>query len=199
MITNAASIGTPHGPAGTNDIRGIKPPIEIPNAWIWFWAALTVVALAAAIVTAVLLWRRKQNIPPIVPQLPAHVRARQKLEEALALIDQPEPFCVAVSSTIRLYLEERFDFHAPERTTEEFLLELQATDLLLPDQKQGLGEFLSVCDMVKFARYEPGRPELEALHQSAVRLIDETEPQPVPSEITLGQASAPPIATGTAQ
>jgi hypothetical protein len=32
--------------------------------------------------------------------------------------------------------------------------------------------------MVKFARYEPGRLELESLHASAVRLIDETEPQP---------------------
>jgi hypothetical protein len=199
MITNAASIGAPAGPAGTNDIRGIVPPMEIPNAWVWFWAAVIVLVVAAAVVAAVILWRRKNNAPVIIPQLPSHVRARQRLEEALGLIDQPEPFCVAVSSTIRLYLEERFDFRAPERTTEEFLLELQATDLLLPDQKQSLGEFLSVCDMVKFARYEPGRPELEALHQSAVRLIDETEPQPVSSEITLGQAGTPPIATGMTQ
>jgi len=54
---------------------------------------------------------------------------------------------------------------------------LQATSLLLPDQKKSLGEFLSVCDMVKFAKYEPGPPELQTLHDSAVRLVDETEPQ----------------------
>ena len=60
------------------------------------------------------------------------------------LINQPRPFCILVSDTVRLYLEERFNFHAPERTTEEFLHELQATRLLLPDQKQSLGEFLSV-------------------------------------------------------
>jgi hypothetical protein len=30
--------------------------------------------------------------------------------------------------------------------------------------------------MVKFARYEPQRPELEALYNSALRLIEETEP-----------------------
>jgi hypothetical protein len=58
--------------------------------------------------------------------------------------------------------------------------------LLLPDQKQSLGEFLNVCDMVKFARYEPGRPELEALHGSALRLIDETEPQPAPTPAAAG-------------
>jgi hypothetical protein len=89
-----------------------------------------------------------------------------------------------VSDTVRQYLEERFQFHAPERTTEEFLHELKATDLLLPQQKESLGEFLSVCDMVKFARYEPGQPELQALHESAIRLIDETEPQPAPPETT---------------
>ncbi len=85
---------------------------------------------------------------------------RQRLEDALALIAHPKPFCVAVSDTIRFYLEERFNFRAPERTTEEFLYELQGTDLLLPDQKESLGEFLKQCDLVKFARYEPGEREL---------------------------------------
>ena len=83
-----------------------------------------------------------------------------------------------VSDTIRWYLEERFSFRAPERTTEEFLYELQGTDLLTPDQKTSLGEFLQRCDLVKFARYEPGEPELRDLHDSALRLVEETEPGP---------------------
>ena len=114
---------------------------------------------------------------PVAPPVPAHVRAKQKLQEALALIAQPKPFCILVSDTIRAYLEEQFDFRAPERTTEEFLHELQATDLLSPEQKESLGQFLESCDLVKFARYEPGEPELRELHDSAVRLIEETEPQ----------------------
>jgi len=73
-------------------------------------------------------------------------------------------------------LEERFRFHAPERTTEEFLYELRETNLLTPDQKDGLGEFLKRCDLVKFARYEPREPELRDLHESALRLVEETEP-----------------------
>ena len=64
----------------------------------------------------------------------------------------------------------------PERTTEEFLYELQGTNLLTPDQKESLGEFLKRCDLVKFAKYEPGEPELRDLHDSAVRLVEETEP-----------------------
>ena len=110
------------------------------------------------------------------------MRAKQKLEEALALIAQPKPFCILVSDTARFYLEDRFDFRAPERTTEEFLHELQKTNLLLPDQKESLGEFLKRCDLVKFARYEPREIELKDLHDSAVRLVDETEPRPAPAE-----------------
>ena len=117
---------------------------------------------------------------PPKPVIPAHLRARRALEEALALIGQPREFCIVVSDTIRWYLEERFRFRAPERTTEEFLHELQATSLLTTAQKQSLGEFLTRCDLVKFARYEPGEPELRDLHRSAMRLVEETEPRPEP-------------------
>jgi hypothetical protein len=160
----------------TNDIRGLKAPIEIPNPWLWMaW-------LAAALVAAVLCWwawkrwhRAKEvKAPEII--VPPHDRAREKLRAALALIAEPRPFCIAVSDTIRVYLEERFRLHAPERTTEEFLDELQKSATLSFDQKQTLGEFLQRCDLVKFARYEPGEPELRELYEAAVRLVAETEP-----------------------
>jgi hypothetical protein len=162
--------------AQINDIRDIKPPLEILDGWTWVPAALAIVAVAVA---AWLLWRwwknRKLNIVP-PPPVPAHVRAKRKLAEALALITQPKPFVIAVSDTVRTYLEERFDFRAPERTTEEFLRELGGTKLLLPEQKESLGEFLAGCDLVKFAKYEPGENELRQLHHSALQLVEETEP-----------------------
>lgn len=169
---------------GTNDIRGIRPPVEIPNFWLWVIAAVAFVFLVALGITLWLRLRKKASIAPLAPPVPPHERARKKLHDALALIDQPLPFCTLVSDTVRQYLEERFKFHAPERTTEEFLHELQSTRLLLPDQKQSLGDFLSICDMVKFARYEPQRPELETLHNSALRLVDETEPEPASENVS---------------
>ena len=175
------------------DIRDIKPPIEITGGWAWLWW----VAIAAAVaVAALLLWRwlklRKLNLV-LPPPIPAHVRAKRKLEEALALITQPKPFVVVVSDTARTYLEERFNFHAPERTTEEFLRELAGTRLLLPDQKESLGQFLESCDLVKFAKYEPGENELRQLHGSAVRLVEETEPREIIAESeTPGGGNQPP-------
>jgi len=179
MITNATSQS--FAPVA-NDIRDIKPPIEIPNGWAWLWWVL---AILAVIIAAILIWRwwqnRKLNVV-LPPPIPAHIRAKQKLEEALALIAQPKPFVIVVSDTARIYLEERFEFRAPERTTEEFLRELGGTDLLTGEQKESLGGFLESCDLVKFAKYEPRENELRELHGAAVKLVEETEPREISNE-----------------
>ncbi|HLX95685.1 MAG TPA: hypothetical protein VKU37_08065 [Verrucomicrobiae bacterium] len=169
-------VATNNAAAAANDIRDIKPPVAIPNGWEWLWLALGLLAGAALLLAFWKWWQYRRAHVPVAPPVPAHVRAKQKLQEALAFLAQPKPFCILVSDTVRAYLEEQFDFRAPERTTEEFLHELQATDLLSPEQKESLGQFLESCDLVKFARYEPGEPELRGLHGSAVRLIEETEP-----------------------
>src|SRR3954466_10467155 len=105
-------------------LHDIKPPVVIPNYVPWIVATICAVALA---VLAYWLWRRSQakrsRVAP-APPVPPHLRARQRLDAALGHIEDPERFCVLVSDAIRQYLEESFSFHAPERTTEEFLNEL---------------------------------------------------------------------------
>ena len=183
MPTNSSAlvIGPP-APAATNsltqamDIREAKAPVEIPSGWAWLWWILGLLALAASGYALWRHWRKKQAqaIPTIV--IPPHVRARDRLRAALEWLGQPERFCVLVSDTLRVYLEERFSWQAPDRTTEEFLAELQTSPLLALSQKRSLADFLMRCDLVKFARYEPGEPELRELYDAAVRLVEETEP-----------------------
>jgi hypothetical protein len=170
----------------TNGLRDIKPPVVIPSGWAWVLWALAVLVVAVLAFWALRYWQKRRDRIHVMPAIPPHVRARQKLQEALALLAQPREFCILVSDTIRFYLEERFTFRAPERTTEEFLYELRETNLLTPDQKDSLGEFLKRCDLVKFARYEPREPELRDLHASALRLVEETEPGP-PIELSKEQ------------
>lgn len=159
------------------DIRDIKPPIDIPSGLEWLWLTLAASAIIAILFIAWRLWQKSRLRTAVEPPIPAHIRAKLDLQRALDIIDRPKEFCVLVSDAIRRYLEERFAFHAPERTTEEFLRELSATDLLTADQKESLGRFLENCDLVKFAKYEPGENELRELHASAVRLVEETEPR----------------------
>ena len=161
---------------GTNDIRDIKPPVDIPNGLEWLWWVLAALVLAAILFIAWKLWKRSRLNVPVESLIPAHIRAKLDLRRALDIIGQPKEFCILVSDTVRRYLEERFAFHAPERTTEEFLRELSETDLLTADQKESLGRFLENCDLVKFAKYEPRENELLELHASALRLVEETEP-----------------------
>ncbi|MHC1763315.1 MAG: hypothetical protein AB9869_03270 [Verrucomicrobiia bacterium] len=180
VIPQLLSSNTPA--IGTEGLRAIRDPVPIPNLWLWAACLVAVVLLAAL---AWWLWRhRKRQEPPAPsePPVPPHEKAWARLQEALALLAQPRPFCILVSDTIRGYLEERFQLRAPERTTEEFLEELQSSALLSYDQKSALGSFLMQCDLVKFARHVPGRSELETLYHAAVRLVEETRPAPVEAE-----------------
>jgi hypothetical protein len=198
MNTNSALIVPAQPPVTTNAVPpafrdAMKPLISIPNFWLWiiFIAGILVLAVAAWFFWR--YWRRKAAMIRLTPPVPPHVHARRMLEHALSLISEPKPFSTAVSGAIRVYLEQRFQFHAPDRTTEEFLYELQESNLLTTDQKLSLAEFLASCDLIKFAKYEPTETELRALHASALRLVNETEPRALPPNIQSSVAAPPPI------
>ena len=203
MASNSSILIPPAAPPttvmSTNDIRPIKPPVFVPNPWTWiFWTAGILFALAL-IVTALIVWISRQKRRAIIPPVPPHVRARQKIDAALLLIGDPRVFCIAVSDAVRIYLEERFNLRAPERTTEEFLRDLQKTSALTAQQKQSLGEFLEQCDLVKFARFEPPESLLRELHESALRLVHETQYEPVAGQnLPLDMPPIPPPSTPTA-
>jgi hypothetical protein len=175
VIVPSPAPATPTNVAAAEDIRDIKAPVEILSGWAWLWWTLSFLTVAAIAYALIRYWigkRASEKAPTMI--IPPHVRARQRLREALELIHQPRPFCILVSDTLRVYLEERFHLRAPERTTEEFLEELQSSALLSMAQKQSLGDFLMRCDLVKFARYEPVRSHLQELYDSALQLIEET-------------------------
>jgi hypothetical protein len=202
LVTNSSALIVPAQPPATNAAatpifnEAPKPLIYIPNGWAWVvWTALILALLAAAY----FVWRWWRKKPAVVtPPVPAHVRARRRLEQALAQIGEPRLFSILVSGAIRDYLEERFDFHAPDRTTEEFLIELQASLLLTRAQKGSLGEFLASCDLIKFAKYEPTEMELRGLYESALRLVNETEPRLAPANIPPPAPNLPPADGGQA-
>ncbi len=178
----------------TNDIRDIHPPVPLPDLWSWLGWVLAVLALAGAAGALWRLWRGRRARILAQPPEPPHVRARRRLGAALALLPDARAFCFAVSDALRCYLEERFGLHAPERTTEEFLSELQHSDRLTAAQKQTLGDFLQRCDLVKFARHRPAEPELRELYAVALQLIAETQPieAPAPAGHEPGPVVAPP-------
>ncbi len=178
LIVPPPSTGGAATASATNDIRGLKDPVDISQGLGWLWVGLLILAALIALLPLVRkrLFGTKAAKAPVVPP---HVRAKRRLQAALAHIDDPRLFCFEVSETLRVYLEERFKLRAPERTTEEFLTELQTSTALNREQKQSLAEFLQSCDLVKFARFEPTESALRELHDAALRLVDETQFDPV--------------------
>ena len=168
-------------------LQDIKEPIVIRSPWMWVRLGLFLVVLGGLLALAWWWWNRGRKPAPAGPGESPADRARRRLTAALDQLHDPERFATRVSEIARTYLEERFGLRAPERTTEEFLSELTTSVSLDSRHKALLGEFLTSCDLVKFARAEPSRAELEALHAAAERLVEETAPRPM---------VAPPV-TGT--
>lgn len=183
--TNSALVvRAPQTAAGTNaELRPLRGPVEIPTGWEWLWWTLAILALIALIVVGVIYLRRYLARRPaaVAPPEPPYVRARRRLEAALRLLSEPQPYCTEVSDTLRVYLEERFELRAPERTTEEFLRDLQRTSALNQKQKQSLAGFLEQCDLVKFAKFEPPEVTLRELRETALRIVDETAYESIPA------------------
>ena len=163
------------------DIRDIKGVVDVPsgNEWVFFIFAL----FGVAIVVFISIWIIRRHLAKsseksvLIPPQPPHILAWNKLQSSLDLIHDADLFCTDVSLIIRVYLEGRFDLQAPDRTTEEFLFELQTSKYLDDSHKDLLGDFLSECDLVKFAKAEPPENELRRLHEAAGRLVGETQPR----------------------
>jgi hypothetical protein len=171
--TNTALL-VPAPSTNSAELRGIKGPVPIPSSYAW--AGWLLAAIAGAIL-AWYLWKRLRLKKPAAKPgivIPPHRRAKDRLRNASELMSDPYAFCSLVSNVLRAYIEERFELRAPERTTEEFLEELRATTAFHVEHKRLLEDFLTRCDLVKFARHEPSHPELQALLDSALRFIDET-------------------------
>jgi hypothetical protein len=189
MASSNNALVLPSQASGTNsiDIRPLKGPVEIPSTFGWLWWVLAVVLIAVA---AWFFWRKlrmKKTPPKSQVVIPPHRKAKDQLRMASELMSDPYKFCSLVSDVLRAYVEERFQLKAPERTTEEFMGELRSSTKLRPDHKSLLEDFLVRCDLVKFARFEPTVPELEALLDSAYRFVEETAPLDEQLEPALAQ------------
>ncbi len=88
---------------------------------------------------------------------------------------------VALGQILRRYIGGRFGIHAPERTTEEFLLEVQETQPWPAEHQTGLKDVFVSLDRIKFAGERPGRDVLESLAAATEAFILSTAQSEVPA------------------
>ena len=162
-----------------NDIKDVKPPVNLPDLW-WLFLCLLVLIVIAAGIYFLSRYKKPSREPvvPQVPQLPAWEKAYQELEalrrEDLLGKGFFKEFFTRVADIARHYMEDRFDIHAPHMTTEEFMYYLGVSGHLNNAQKIALKDFLNSCDMVKFAKYDPTIKEAIENFELAKKLVDDT-------------------------
>ena len=160
------------------DIRDIKPPLDISVSHHFWWIILGVVAIIGLFNFFFYLRKKEKFLSdePVVktPFERAYEQLNQLKSRGLPLKGEFKIFYTILSDIVRKYIEDQFHIKAPEMTTEEFLCSLKKSVTLQEGQRLSLEKFLSSCDLVKFARYAPRPLEAEESFHLAKSFIDET-------------------------
>lgn len=168
-------------------LKDIKPPIQIGLSSLMI--TLLVLAFVMALI-AWIFWRHKKpaGMVPVssVPAKPADESALEKLQLIFAQYKSSGDlkfFYSELSNILRDYLSQRYKIDALEKTTSEIFSEMRK---IYVDRKICLQtkEILSICDLVKFAKFFPSEKQLEADYQRAKTFIEETK-------ITIKTSAAP--------
>jgi len=161
-------------------LKAIAGPLDVRDPLPWFRYALIAILLLA--LAAALYWYRFHYTPPPPPPalpVPPHERALAALEaiRRAKLVEQGryKEYYIQVSDVLRRYMEEQFQVRAPERTSEEFLEDLQHSAVLGLQEQLLLREFLRHCDLVKFARAEPTSEQINETMETCERFIVDSE------------------------
>ncbi len=148
----------------------VVPPVEyslIPT-WVVFagcFVGLTILGL-------LIWWLSKRKRPALPPQLPRE-GALAALERIRHEIEQTKPyqFSIHVSDILRRYVTEQYALPVTRQTSVEFLNSLAKAPSFSGDEKLLLEDFLSRCDLIKFARYDATTADSQLLLDEATRFV----------------------------
>ncbi len=176
LAASAAGHLSAQQPAPEEDIRGPKPPVEIPvpkKPEYAFWAGTGGGALIG--VLAALLWKKRAR--KLRRQSPREVAlgSLATLESTHADLTA-EAFANRAAQTLRQYLADRFGLAAPRRTTEEFLHDIARDGSQLSGESDHLRTFLKSCDLAKFAGTSLDENQRHELVEAARSFIRSTSP-----------------------
>ena len=160
------------------DIHGVKGVRKIKSPAWPFLVAFAVMAGGA--ISWIIYLRTKQSAfgpdksePPLSPHDEAYQALARLQHSDLIRRGQVKIYFFQMSEILRRYFERRYSIRALESTTYELMNDLRP--LLGADEIQLVEEVLSLCDLVKFAKYEPPPVEILRQNNQAKLMIDKTK------------------------
>lgn len=153
------------------EFHDIAPPVgySLLPTWAVFVIAFAILALIGIAVWSIRRWWKRR---PAIARTPREI-AVDRLERTRPEIERVTPyqFSIRVSDILRRYVTEQFELPLTRQTSIEFLNALQAKSEFTDDEKLLLSDFLSRCDLIKFARYDATRLDSEQLLEEAFRFV----------------------------
>jgi len=152
------------------EFHDISPPVDYSLIPPWLVFVIVFVALS---LLGLMVWlfvkRRKPGLPP---KLPRDI-ALEELERIGCEIERmgPYQFSIRVSDILRKYVTQQYGLPATRQTSIEFLTALAKVSPFSVEEKSLLEDFLSRCDLIKFARYEATTSDSESLLEEATRFV----------------------------
>ena len=160
-------------------LKDMKNQAEIHDPFPW----VLVAAAAAGLLGfgALVWWLRRRRHPPaaavqaeIDPFAAAEAQLRDLLGRGLLQKGFVKHFYVDLSEIVRKVLEAGFEIATAEKTTAEIIDSLQGAPAgpdLGASELAAIEQFLTGCDLVKFARYAPANEENDSAVKRAFEIL----------------------------
>ena len=160
------------------EMKEIKGPWSVPPNWLLYILVALLMIVVIAVIIFLYLRRRAKPMdlqPEAVLQRQPHEIAYEQLNRIAGMnwVAQGEMkvYHTEISHVVRQYIAARYHIPALELTTQELLDRLQSEEI----PKELVQQFFTNCDLVKFARYSPTKPEAHERMEEARRIVDETK------------------------
>ena len=169
-------------PLGQQDLRDIKPPLEVPQHLLPYFISGTVILGVLTVLVGYYLRKRRQPLPVPVTNENDTPLAHEVAYEELAAIEAAdwlrrgdiETYHTQIAYVLRQYIDARYHIPALELTTTGLLQAMLRAEIAAPYIER-TQQLLANCDMVKFATYQPELSEASARIADARWIVDETK------------------------
>lgn len=108
------------------------------------------------------------NCPRLLALQALDYLAQRSVETA----EEIDLFYIELTQIVRQFIEDEYGIHAPEHTTEEFLIEARTSSVFTDETQERLKELLLFGDLVKFADLDATIDQCNEALESAREFVD---------------------------